>query len=48
MPVAKGNGYGLGLDVLAREAERLNNDCLAVGTAHEVATVRVGGMARAT
>ena len=43
MPVAKGNGYGLGLDVLAREAERLSNDCLAVGTAHEVATVREAG-----
>jgi len=43
VPVAKGNGYGLGLDVLAREAERLSNDCLAVGTAHEVATVREAG-----
>ena len=46
VPVAKGNGYGLGLDVLAREAERLNNDCLAVGTAHEVATVREAGWSR--
>ncbi|WP_423859520.1 alanine racemase [Arachnia propionica] len=46
VPVAKGNGYGLGLDVLAREAERLNNDCLAVGTAHEVATVRDAGWSR--
>ena len=43
VPVAKGNGYGLGLDVLAREAERLSNDCLAVGTAYEVATVREAG-----
>ena len=46
VPVAKGNGYGLGLDVLAREAERFNNDCLAVGTAHEVATVREAGWSR--
>ena len=46
VPVAKGNGYGLGLNVLAREAERLNNDCLAVGTAHEVATVREAGWSR--
>ena len=46
VPVAKGNGYGLGLDVLAREAERLNNDCLAVGTAHEVTTVREAGWSR--
>ena len=46
VPVAKGNGYGLGLDVLAREAERLNNDCLAVGTAHEVAAVREAGWSR--
>ena len=46
VPVAKGTGYGLGLDVLAREAERLNSDCLAVGTAHEVATVREAGWSR--
>lgn len=46
VPVAKGNGYGLGLDVLTREAERFNNDYLAVGTAHEVATVREAGWSR--
>ena len=46
VPVAKGNGYGFGLDVLAREAARLKDDCLAVGTAHEVAKVRDAGWSR--
>lgn len=46
VPVAKGNGYGFGLDVLAREAVRLRADVLAVGTSHEVETVRLAGWAR--
>lgn len=43
VPVAKGNGYGFGLDVLAREATRMRAGVLAVGTAHEVTTVRLAG-----
>ena len=43
VPVAKGNGYGFGLDVLAREATRMRADALAVGTAHEVAPIRFAG-----
>lgn len=43
VPVAKGNGYGFGLDVLAREATLLRAETLAVGTAHEVAEVRFAG-----
>jgi alanine racemase len=40
VPVAKGNGYGFGLERLAGQAERLGVDCLAVGTPDEVAAVR--------
>jgi len=40
VPVAKGNGYGFGLGVLAAEAERLGSDAVAVGVADEVAAVR--------
>jgi hypothetical protein len=45
VPVAKGNGYGLGNARLAREAARLGVTTLAVGTASEVAQVadRFGG-----
>jgi hypothetical protein len=39
VPVAKGNGYGLGLATLADEATRLGVDRLAVGTVFEVAEV---------
>jgi hypothetical protein len=35
VPVAKGNGYGFGLGVLAAQATRLGSDTLAVGTAAE-------------
>ncbi len=38
-PVAKGNGYGLGLERLAVEATRLGVDRLAVGTVFEIPTV---------
>jgi Alanine racemase, N-terminal domain len=37
VPVAKGNGYGLGLANLATEATRLGVDRLAVGTVFEIA-----------
>lgn len=40
VPVAKGNGYGLGNARLADEARQLGVDTLAVGTYDEVATVR--------
>lgn len=40
VPVAKGNGYGFGLPLLAAEAERLGTTALAVGVAEEVAQVR--------
>lgn len=40
VPVDKGNGYGYGLDRLAREAAELGVDCLAVGQVEEVAAVR--------
>lgn len=43
VPVAKGNGYGFGLDLLAQESSRLGVDVIAVGVAEEVATVRAGG-----
>lgn len=43
VPVAKGNGYGFGLRLLAAEAARLGVRTLAVGIAQEVATVRAGG-----
>jgi hypothetical protein len=39
VPVAKGNGYGLGLGRLADEATRLGVDRLAVGSIFEVAEV---------
>ena len=39
VPVAKGNGYGVGNLVLAREAQRLGLTRLAVGTVFEVADV---------
>ncbi len=39
VPVAKGNGYGLGLVRLADETTRLGMDHIAVGTVYEVATV---------
>ncbi|HET8970289.1 MAG TPA: alanine racemase, partial [Candidatus Nanopelagicales bacterium] len=42
VPVAKGNGYGLGNQRLAREAARLGVDVLAVGTVHEVDQVAAG------
>lgn len=40
VPVAKGNGYGLGLPRLASEAERLGAEYLAVGIPTEVDDVR--------
>lgn len=45
VPVAKGNGYGLGLGRLARRAEWLGADLLAVGTYEELPEVatRFGG-----
>lgn len=39
VPVAKGNGYGLGIARLARKADWLGVDTLAVGTYGEVADV---------
>ena len=39
VPVAKGNGYGFGLHRLARKAEWLGVDTLAVGTYDELAHV---------
>ena len=38
-PVVKGNGYGLGLGRLARKADWLGVDTLAVGTYHELPEV---------
>ncbi|MHA6523673.1 alanine racemase [Tessaracoccus sp. G1721] len=43
VPVAKGNGYGFGLRLLAAESTRLGVRTLAVGIAQEVAAVRAGG-----
>lgn len=43
IPVAKGNGYGFGLGLLASEAARLGTRALAVGVAQEVSAVRAGG-----
>lgn len=43
VPVAKGNGYGYGLERLAQEAILLGADVIAVGTQPEVAKVRAGG-----
>ncbi len=40
VPVAKGNGYGFGLELAAAEAERLAAGTLAVGLPGEVARVR--------
>jgi len=42
VPVAKGNGYGFGLAMLAQEAQRLASPTLAVGVAAEVAAARSG------
>jgi alanine racemase len=42
VPVAKGNGYGFGVDRLAREAASQGADMLAVGTYGEVAAARKG------
>ncbi len=39
VPVAKGNGYGVGNVRLAGEARRLGADCVAVGTVHEAPEV---------
>jgi hypothetical protein len=39
VPVAKGNGYGVGNDRLAAEAARLGVGTIAVGTVHEVPAV---------
>lgn len=46
VPVAKGNGYGFGLDTLAVEASKLHTDALAVGIAQEVVKVRAAGWLR--
>lgn len=40
VPVAKGNGYGFGLERLGAEAARLGVDTVAVGLPEEVARVR--------
>src|SRR5690606_34701116 len=40
VPVAKGNGYGYGLPLLAEEAEQLGVDTIAVGVPAEVNAVR--------
>jgi hypothetical protein len=40
VPVAKGNGYGFGLERLATTAAELGSDTIAVGTYAEVAAVR--------
>ena len=39
VPVAKGNGYGFGLELLAAECQRIGCDTLAVGQLDEVASV---------
>jgi hypothetical protein len=39
IPVIKGDGYGLGQALLAREATRLGLKAIAVGTVHEIASV---------
>lgn len=47
VPVVKGNGYGFGLDLLAREAVRLGADTIAVGTDAEAGQLSsVEGLAR--
>ncbi|MFT3888231.1 MAG: alanine racemase [Arachnia sp.] len=43
VPVAKGNGYGFTLGLLAGRAAELGVDTIAVGIAQEVAVVRRGG-----
>ena len=43
VPVAKGNGYGFGLELLARQAGNLGVPVLAVGIAQEVEKVRAAG-----
>lgn len=43
VPVAKGNGYGFTLELLAARATELGVDTIAVGIAQEVARVRAGG-----
>ena len=40
VPVVKGNGYGFGRELLAREARRLGVDTVAVGVRSEVSAVR--------
>jgi Alanine racemase, N-terminal domain len=40
VPVAKGNGYGFGIGLLAAETTRLGMPALAVGTTYEVAEAR--------
>lgn len=42
VPVAKGNGYGLGIERLARAAADLGVDTIAVGTAAEARLLRSG------
>lgn len=42
VPVAKGNGYGLGNEHLAREAARIGVPAMAVGTPYEVDAVAHG------
>jgi alanine racemase len=42
VPVAKGNGYGFGVERLAHEATRLGVDTFAVGTYGEIAAARAG------
>ncbi len=46
VPVAKGNGYGFGVGLLAQESSELGVDALAVGIAQEVATTRAAGWQR--
>ena len=48
VPVVKGNGYGFGQQVLAREASRLQADVIAVGTIHEALTSATATTARTT
>ena len=36
IPVVKGNGYGIGQGLLARESTRLGSRCVAVGTIYEL------------
>ena len=41
VPVAKGNGYGFGVGRLARKAEWLGVDTLAVGTYFELSLIHI-------